>query len=83
LPPALEESAERDWLAQIKMPAELMWTNIDLAGLQLCRAGAGGATVCILSEHVKALPDKLDYLESSGFQSGAALSDSGSSAGTG
>ena len=63
LPPALEESAERDWLAQIKMPAELVWTNIDLAGLQLLPARSAERNVTILSEHVKMLPDKLDYLE--------------------
>jgi hypothetical protein len=63
LPPALEESVERDWLAQIKMPAELIWTNIDLAGLQLLPARSAERNVTILSEHVKMLPDKLDYLE--------------------
>ena len=63
LPPAPEEGAERDWLAQIKMPAELIWTNIDLAGLQLMPVQSAERNVAILSEHVKVLPDKLDYLE--------------------
>jgi hypothetical protein len=62
-PPVLEESAERDWLAQIKIPAELIWTNIDLAGLQLMPVRSAERNVAILSEHVKVLPDKLDYLE--------------------
>ncbi len=63
LPPALEESAEYDWLAQITIPAELVWTNIDLAGLQLMPVQSAERDVVILSEHVKVLPDRLDYLE--------------------
>ena len=62
-PSAREESAERDWLAQIKIPAELIWTNIDLAGLQLMAVQSAERNVAILSEHVTVLPDKLDYIE--------------------
>jgi hypothetical protein len=62
-PPALKESAEHDWLAQIQLPAELVWANIDLAGLQLLPVRSAERNVTILSEHVKVLPDKLDYLE--------------------
>ena len=59
----LEGSAERDWLDQIKIPADLIWTNIDLAGLQLIPVQTAERNVAILSEHVKVLPDKLDYIE--------------------
>ena len=62
LPPP-EESIERDWLDQIKIPADLIWTNIDLAGLQLIPVQTAERNVAILSEHVKVLPDKLDYIE--------------------
>jgi hypothetical protein len=61
--PSPTASPERDWLDQIKIPAELIWTNIDLAGLQLIPVQTTERNVAILSEHVKVLPDKLDYIE--------------------
>jgi hypothetical protein len=60
-PPA--ESGEQDWLDQIELPAELIWTHIDLAGMQLMPVQSAERNVAILSQHVKLLPDKLDYLE--------------------
>lgn len=63
LPSAPEESAGRDWLALIKIPAELIWTNIDLAGLQLMPMQSAERNIAILSQHVKVLPDKLDYID--------------------
>ncbi len=60
-PPA--ENIEHDWLDPIKIPAELIWTNIDLAGLQLLPVQSAERNVAILSQHVKVLPDKLDYIE--------------------
>jgi hypothetical protein len=63
LPPQPGDSAERDWLAHIQLPAELIWTNIDLAGLQLMAVQSAERNVAILSEHVTVLPDKLDYIE--------------------
>jgi hypothetical protein len=59
----LEEKQDRDWLDQIEIPAELIWTNIDLAGMQLMPVQSAERNVAILSQHVKLLPDKLDYLE--------------------
>ncbi len=59
----LAESGDRDWLDQIEIPAELIWTNIDLAGMQLMPVQSAERNVAILSQHVKLLPDKLDYLE--------------------
>ncbi|CAG0936597.1 hypothetical protein TFLX_05478 [Thermoflexales bacterium] len=63
LSPPLEESSDRDWLDQIEIPAELIWTHIDLAGMQLMPVQSAEHNVAILSQHVQLQPDKLDYIE--------------------
>ncbi len=55
--------AERDWLDEVEIPAELIWTNVELAGLQLMPVQSNEPHVAILSDHVQLLPDKLDYIE--------------------
>jgi len=60
-PPA--EGTNPDWLDRIKIPTELIWTHIDLAGMQLMPVQSAERNVAILSQQVKLLPDKLDYLE--------------------
>ncbi|HSD85121.1 MAG TPA: hypothetical protein VLG46_14730 [Anaerolineae bacterium] len=63
LTPPVEESDNRSWLDQLEIPAELVWTNIDLAGMQLMPVQSAEQNVAILSQHVQLLPDKLDYIE--------------------
>ena len=63
LPPGTKEPATPDWLDRITIPADLIWTDIDLAGLQLIPVQTAERNVAILSEHVKVMPDKLDYIE--------------------
>ena len=58
-----EQLAERDWLDGVEIPAELIWTSVNLAGLQLMPVQSNEPHVAILSDHVKLLPDKLDYIE--------------------
>ena len=60
-PPA--ESRDRDWLDRIEIPTELLWPNIDLAGMQLMPVQSAEGNVAILSQHVQLQPERLDYLE--------------------